>query len=278
MVLSNCIPVTNTHCSLFTVKGVVFIYTAIVVDDENPAREELITLIDEGSDDIEIIGEASSGLTALRLIAEKKPDIVFLDIQMPGLDGLELAREITFMEEKPVIVFVTAYDEHAIKAFELAAADYVLKPAHPKRLKKTLERVISIIGERTDRGRATENIFEHSGQAKLPRIIAQRKGKENRILVDTQDILYFYARGRDCFLVTEGEEFDVKYNLKELEERLDKMFIRCHKSFLVNINHIGEIIPWFSGSYILKMDNRQKNEVPVSRKYAKEFKDSVGWT
>ncbi|MEQ8171978.1 MAG: LytTR family transcriptional regulator DNA-binding domain-containing protein [Candidatus Eremiobacterota bacterium] len=253
-------------------------YTAIVVDDESPAREELITLINEGSEDIEIIGEASSGLSALRLIAEKKPDIVFLDIQMPGIDGLELAREITFMEEKPVIVFVTAYDEYAIKAFELAATDYILKPAHPKRLKKTLERVISITGEKPDRDRTVEKLFTVSCQSKLTRIIARRKGKENRILVDIQDILYFYARGRDCFLVTEGEEFDVKYNLKELEERLDKIFVRCHKSFLVNINHIGEIIPWFTGSYMIKMNDRQKSEVPVSRKYAKEFKDSVGWT
>jgi len=256
---------------------VIIIYTAIVVDDEDPAREELIALINEGSDDIDVIGEASSGLSALRIIAEKKPDIVFLDIQMPGIDGLELAREITFMEEKPVIVFVTAYDEYAIKAFELAAVDYILKPAHPKRLKKTLERVVSIMEEKSG-GRATEKIFEVSGPPKLTRVIARRKGKENRILVDIQDILYFYASGRDCFLVTKEEEFDVKYNLKELEERLDKIFLRCHKSFLVNINHIEEIIPWFSGSYMLKMNDSKKSEVPVSRKYAKEFKNSVGWT
>jgi DNA-binding LytR/AlgR family response regulator len=254
-------------------------YTAIVVDDENPAREELMTLIDEESEDIEIIGEASSGLTALRLIGEKKPDIVFLDIQMPGADGLEIAKEIASMEEGPLVIFVTAYDEHAIKAFELAATDYILKPAHPKRLKKTLERITSLLSKKVNNEKNMERNIDLSPSSKesLTRILAQRKGKDNRILVDIKDILHFYARGRDCFLVTKEEEFEVKYSLKDLEEKLGKSFVRCHKSFLVNINHIEEIIPWFSGAYVLKMDDKGKKEIPVSRKYAREFKEAVGW-
>ena len=115
-------------------------YKAIVVDDEDPARQELITLIGEVSEDVEVIGEAFNGISALRVIAEKKPDMVFLDIQMPGLTGIEVAREIMSMEDPPLIVFVTAYDEHAIKAFELAATDYILKPAHPRRLKKSIKK------------------------------------------------------------------------------------------------------------------------------------------
>ena len=256
-------------------------YTAIIVDDEEPAREELNTLIREESKDIEIIGKASNGLSALRLIAEKKPHMVFLDIQMPGLDGLEIAREIMAMEEPPVIIFVTAYDEHAIKAFELAATDYILKPAHPKRFKKTLERVISLLSGKSDRVKTMEKLFDiyPVGRDKLTRIIARKKGKENRLLLDIKDIIYFRSQGRDCFLSIDGEEMEVKYTLKDLEEKLSEgQFVRCHKSFLVNINRIGEIVPWFSGACILKMNDKKKTEIPVSRNYAREFKDKIGWT
>ena len=253
-------------------------YRAIVVDDEEPAREELITLIKEGSD-IDVIGEAINGISAIRLIAEKKPDLVFLDIQMPGIDGLEVAREIIDMDNPPLIVFVTAYDEHALKAFEVSAIDYILKPAHPKRIKKTLERIESILFNRKDGDKNINDFLKFIPEpVKLTRIIAQKEGRDSRILVDLTDISHFYARGRDCYLVTHGEEMKIRYTLKEIEDKVPgESFIRCHKAYLVNIKYIKEIVPWFNGAYIIKVEDKSNSEIPVSRNYAKEFKDAIGW-
>ena len=255
-------------------------YKAIVVDDEEPAREELIALIGETGKDIDIIGEAFNGITALRLIAEKKPDLVFLDIQMPGLNGIEVAREIMSMENPPLIVFVTAYDEYAIKAFELAATDYILKPAHPRRLKKAFKRIYSLLKEKGESNEKVKNLLSSYSDEKdkLTRIIAQREGKDSRVLIDIEKASHFYAQGRDCFVVVAGEELKVRYSLKEIEARLEQTcFVRCHKSFLVNIKYVKEIVPWFSGTYLIKFNDKKKTEIPVSRKYAKGFKEAVGW-
>ena len=247
----------------------------LVVDDEHLAREELCYLLRECTD-VEIIGTASNGLEALQAIERHEPDLVLLDVQMPGLDGLALARNLVAAGGRlPHLIFVTAYDQYAVQAFEVNAVDYLLKPVEKARLRMSLDRVHRLAEARG------------SSQAKLEKALSQipaRPGGRTKLLVkqanrmflvDSDDVIW--ATIDDGLITIVGsavEGLSTYRTIEELQSVLDPdTFWRVHRSYLVNINKIKEVVPWFKSSYQLRMDDKKHSEVPVSRSQTKRLRE-----
>jgi two-component system LytT family response regulator/two-component system response regulator LytT len=255
---------------------------AVVVDDEQLARDELGYLLGRLGG-VEIIGQAGNGVEALGTIARLQPDVVFLDVQMPGLTGFEVARRLLETRAPAEIIFVTAYDQHAIEAFEVNAVDYLLKPVEQARLEVAVDRA--------RRRRAVEHAFDRNGAAvdtaqleKIIEIVAERQSRKERLaikvgerfmLVQAEDVIYASLRDDGIAVVTDHHAGTSNYRtLDELQDRLDsKVFWRVHRSHLVNINKIKEIVPWFSRNYILRMKDAKTTEIPVSRTQTKRLRE-----
>ncbi len=241
---------------------------ALIVDDEDPARVHLTRLL-AGMPDIVIVGEARNGVEALEQIAEQAPDVVFLDIEMPGLNGLEVVRQLG--ANPPRIVFATAFDQFAVKAFEANAADYLLKPIQADRVRKTVERLREALraGAPTAPLRAVLAAL-HPPLTKL----AVRKGKRI-LLLSPPDVLYISIDDKLVFAHTMAERFLVDRTIAELEEMLADMgFLRVSRGDLVQLEHVQEMMPWFSGTWRIKLKNGV--ELDVSRDRAKELKHRLG--
>lgn len=248
--------------------------TAIVVDDELPAREELCFLLGQ-LEGVTVAGQADNGVDALQLIEEAGPQVAFLDIQMPGLTGFEVARLLLDRGIGVHVVFVTAFDRYAIDAFEVNAVDYLLKPVEQARLSQAIERVRKRVeldeplDDRLQRVlRAVAGRPQHPGQIVI-------KVGERLLLVQAEEIIYASVDGDIIHVVTSQVAGTVNYRtLDELQARLDPdVFWRVHRSHLVNINRIKEIVPWFSRNYILRMKDAKGSEVPVSRAQTKRLRD-----
>jgi two-component system response regulator LytT len=256
---------------------------AIVVDDEQLARDELGYLLGRIGG-VEVVGQAGDGVEALGTIERLHPDVVFLDVQMPGLTGFEVARRMLSDPVGAHIIFVTAFDQYAIEAFEVNAVDYVLKPVDPARLEIAVQRARKrIVSERQQDGQTPPSI----GGDQLERIVqlvAERQGRRERLairvgekflLVQAEDILYASLADEAIRVVTAQYAGTSNYRtLDELQARLDPtVFWRVHRSHLVNINKIKEIVPWFSRNYILRMKDEQATEIPVSRMQTKRLRE-----
>lgn len=247
-------------------------FTALLVDDEAPAREELRYLL-ESYPEVKVIGEVSSGQEAVEKILKLNPDVIFLDIQLSDMDGFEVARQIFQKGNAPVVVFATAYDEYAVRAFEINAVDYLLKPFSENRLDKTVERLIKIFKEKKQDVEAIK--VSELLKVQKPAYNKLSFWKNNRIyLVCPDEICYCEAVEKGSKVKTEKGEFLSPYTLSELEEKIkNPSFFRTHKSFLVNLDKVKEIIPWFNGTFILSIKGYEKDEVPVSRRHAKEMRE-----
>lgn len=243
--------------------------TAIVVDDERLACEELTYLLKEFPD-IEVVGVGHNGLEALRLIEKLEPDIAFLDVQMPGLDGLGVIRRAKEMGlNLPHFVLATAYDQYAVQAFRLEALDYLLKPIEKERLAETLERV-----RRTVEARQAAQAEPPPARGLPYRTkLLVRSGNRN-FIVDAQDVVYATIEdGLITIVATNVEGISNYRTIEELQSSLDpEMFWRVHRSYLVNINRIKEVIPWFKSSYQIRMDDKRQTEIPVSRIQTKRLR------
>lgn len=246
----------------------------IVVDDELPAREELIYIL-EGFDNIEIIGQASHGVKALDLNKKLKPDLVFLDIEMPKINGIDVARKILEGSHIPYVVFVTAYDNYALEAFDVNAMDYLLKPISEERLRRSMKKILGNI-----------EIGKEEHYMKLNKLIEdlniKEKGKKTRISVydnekliplDLKEIIYATIEDKNTVIFSKRGKFKINCTLNELSEKLDSPnFFRSHKSYLINLDLIQEIEPWFNSTFNLKLKNTEE-EIPVSRSQFREFKE-----
>ena len=253
----------------------------LIADDEMPARSELRYILETLLPDATFY-DAANGRQALDLVERKPVDVVFLDINMPGLDGLEVAATIMDGPEPPLIVFATAYNEHALRAFELAALDYVVKPFDERRLAQTVERVRQALGERDLLEQRQAGLREYLGQALSSGGLTKlwgRRENENWALVDYRDILWVVAEAKKVYGQTAaGDKLLVRHTLKELEPRLTPHnFARVHKGYLVNLNHVVEVAPWFSGTYLIRMDDAARTQIPMSRRYAARLKKLTGW-
>ncbi|WP_446897174.1 LytR/AlgR family response regulator transcription factor [Clostridium sp. LBM24168] len=233
---------------------------AIIAEDEFLAREELKYFIKNYSS-IEIAGEFEDGLDVLKFIQQHEIDVIFLDINIPSLDGVMLAKNISKFSQKPYIVFITAYREYAVDAFELDAFDYILKPYDESRIKSMLKKL------EMDYKEKTHNSPESSMANKI------NLWKNDKIMVvQMDDIFYCTARERITIVFTKTEEYFVNSSISDFYNSLPKnKFFRCHRSYIVNITKIREIIPWFNNTYNLKLDGIEF-QVPVSRSNIKKFK------
>jgi len=251
----------------------------LVADDEQLARDELCFLLGQDGD-IEITAQAADGVEALRLAGQIKPDLIFLDVQMPGLTGFEVARRIISAELPTQVVFVTAFDQYAIDAFSINAVDYLLKPLDSARLEETLVRVRKrLASEQASRLPLTSGDLEkviEAVQAKQERRdqLAIRVG-ERFVLVQAGDVVHASLVDEAIMVVTNAVSGTSNYRtLDELQARLDPaVFWRVHRSHLVNITKIKEIVPWFSRNYILKMKDPKATEIPVSRSQTRRLRE-----
>ena len=248
--------------------------TAVVADDEQLARDELCFQLAQ-LQGVEVVGQAGNGMEALEEIARHAPDVAFLDVQMPGLTGFEVARKLLELGEGPSVIFVTAFDQRAIEAFEVNAVDYVLKPVDTARLETAVARARKRKGD-------TEPL---AGQ--LDRLVRLMSGQKDRrdqvavrvddrfVLVQADDIIHASMVEDSITIVTNqvsGTSND--RTLEELHARLDpEVFWRVHRSHLVNINKVKEIVPWFSRNYILRMKDAKATEIPVSRSQTRRLRD-----
>jgi two-component system LytT family response regulator/two-component system response regulator LytT len=245
--------------------------SAILVDDEKLASEELAYQLKEFPD-IEILATASNGLEAVKLIQSMEPDLVFLDVQMPGLDGMGVIRKLREQDAPlPYFVMATAYDQYAVEAFRWEALDYVLKPVDKERLAVAVDRARKAVA---DRAKAAQP------EPAAPKPALQRskllvRSNQRNFIVDAQDVVYATIDDGLITVVANNLEGQSNYRtIEELQSNLDPdTFWRVHRSYLVNINHIKEVVPWFKSSYQLRMDDKKHTEVPVSRVQTRRLRE-----
>jgi len=251
---------------------------ALIVDDEYPARMELRFQLSRFPD-VEIIGEATNAREALRLINALDYDVIFLDVQMPGMTGIELAKQLKGREVMPKVVFVTAYENYAVPAFEIRAVDYLLKPLESDRLSETVQRLRESMGNATapaaaSADRADDPAPERNPDRKPPLSFLLCEKDEKQIPLPLGEIVYIFSEGYNVFVQTHHDRLLTRYTLQELTERLPpEQFFRSHRSYLVNIFQVKEISPYFNGAYLLKLKDKEHSEVIVSRSNVKRMKE-----
>jgi DNA-binding LytR/AlgR family response regulator len=254
---------------------------ALIIDDEPLARQELQYLL-ERAGGVDVLAQGTNGIEAVELIRTHKPDLVFLDVQMPGLDGFGVLKKL--LDRKvpmPQVVFATAFNQYAVRAFEVNAIDYLLKPFDRKRVMQTIEKA---------QARLVAPV-ESASEAKLDallRLVEEQaqppKANSGKVVVRAQNRLLLVDQREICFASIEEGTISVvtrtlegHSNCRTLEELMDQLdpetFWRAHRSYLVNIQHIREVVPWFKSSYQLRMDDGQKTEIPVSRAQTKRLRE-----
>jgi two-component system LytT family response regulator/two-component system response regulator LytT len=250
--------------------------TALIVDDEQPARDELGFLL-KGFPDVEVVAQGKNGVEAVSLIRELNPQVTFLDVQMPGLDGFGVIKKL--LEKKvrlPYFVFATAYDNYAVQAFEVNALDYLLKPIAKPRLEKAiakLRRTIETAASTHDKLDRLVQMMEERPVAQKNKLVVKSQGR--LFLVDAEEIIFATIEdGVISIFTRELEGISNFRTVEELQGNLDpKVFWRVHRSYLVNVNQIKEVVPWFKSSYQLKMQDRKQTEIPVSRAQTRKLRE-----
>jgi two-component system, LytTR family, response regulator LytT len=254
--------------------------STVIVDDERPARDELAYLLKD-LPEINLVAQGKNGLEAIALIREHNPDLVFLDVQMPGLDGFGVIQKL--VERKvpiPQIVFATAYDHYAVQAFEVNAVDYVLKPFDKTRVAQAVQRAKKVVEANASPVQRLETLVDQIGAGEMKRrsmapIKLLVKSQERMILIDADDMIF--ASIQDGAITIYSREIEGVSNYRTVEDLMEaldsEIFWRPHRSYLVNIKHIKEVVPWFKSSFMLKMNDKRASEIPVSRTQTKRLRE-----
>ena len=252
--------------------------SAVIVDDEQLARDELAYLLRDL--DIDIVAQGKNGVDAVNLVKEFSPELLFLDVQMPGLDGFGVIKKL--LDRKlpmPQIIFATAFDQYAVKAFEVNAIDYLLKPFDRKRVAQAVEKArnkLETAGPPNDQIGTIVKMLEQQQRPPAAKVLLKFAGR--LFLVDQKDICY--ASIEDGVITVVATGMEGQSNCRTLEELLDSldpnMFWRAHRSYLVNINRIKEVVPWFKSSYQIRMEDKKQTEIPVSRAQTKRLRELFG--
>jgi two-component system, LytTR family, response regulator len=255
--------------------------SALIVDDEQLARDELAFLL-KNIGDVDVVAQGKNGIEAVSLIREHNPDLVFLDVQMPGLDGFGVIKKLLDRKHPlPKIIFATAFDQYAVKAFEVNAVDYLLKPFDRKRVARSIQKA----RDKMETSNSSSDKLET-----LVRMLESQKPQTSKILLKAAGRLFLVSQKDICFASIEDGVITVattgvsgmegQSNCRTLEELLDSLdpnlFWRAHRSYLVNINRIKEVVPWFKSSYQLRMDDKKQTEIPVSRAQTKRLRELFG--
>src|SRR5277367_1624032 len=274
-----CLSVATSAFAILRPRGPMPINT-IIVDDERPARDELIYLL-KGFPELNIVALGKNGIEAVALIKEHDPDLVFLDVQMPGLDGFGVIKKLVERKVRlPQIVFATAFDNYAVQAFEVSAVDYVLKPFDRSRVSKAIERAKKMLDAHTSPVQRLESLIgqletERPKQRPAHPVKLLVKAQSRMILIDADDMIY--ASIQDGSITLFARDAEGVSNYRTVDELLDALdpgvFWRPHRSYVVNINHIKEVVPWFKSSYMLKMNDKRASEIPVSRVQTKRLRE-----
>jgi len=282
--------------------------TALIIDDEQLARQELRFLLDS-TGSVEILAEGTNGIEAVELIEEHRPDVVFLDVQMPGLDGFAVIKRLIdhrVLDRLPQFVFATAYDQYAVRAFDVNAVDYLLKPFDRNRIVQSVDRARARMFETSQEETAsrqdssvdpgvdpteTQGSEQSTSEGRMKTLLdllnrqpAQRRPAPSKLIVQVQSRLLLVDQADICFASIEDGDIRIVTpaidghskcrTLEDLLELLDPhLFWRAHRGFVVNINHIREVVPWFKSSYQLRMDDRKQTEIPVSRAQTKRLRE-----
>ena len=255
--------------------------SVVIVDDEQLARDELAYLL-KNLGEVNVVAQGKNGLEAINLIREHNPDLVFLDVQMPGLDGFGVIKKLLDRKVSlPKIVFATAFDQYAVKAFEVNAVDYILKPFDKKRVALSIEKARTKLEAGAGPEEKFETLVRMLESQKLPtaktaKILIKAAGR--LFLTDPKDICYATIDDGVITVATSGHAgMEGQSNCRTLEELFENLdphfFWRAHRSFLVNINHIREVVPWFKSSYQLRMDDKKQTEIPVSRAQTRRLRE-----
>lgn len=244
----------------------------IVIDDEKPARDELKYLLSQ-KEQFELVGEGENGVDAMNLINSTNPDVVFCDINMPLLNGIEVAKLISKKNIDVQLIFVTAYDEYAIQAFELSAVDYLLKPIRDERFDQTVERLIKNIKDHTEDTHKLNKLLETytTPVEKSNHLCLYREGL--LYPVKLSEVIYIHSEEKMAYFHTEKGVFESTKALTEIEDLLPQNeFFKCHRSYIINLNSIESIIPWFNRTYRVKLSGVEE-EIPVSRSQTNKLKE-----
>jgi DNA-binding LytR/AlgR family response regulator len=246
---------------------------SLVIDDEADARARLIRLLG-AHPEVAVIGEAQDGLEAVEKIEELRPDLLFLDIEMPGLKGFEVLRSIPSSIEIPLVIFTTGYDQHAMAAFDANALAYLLKPIEPERLSLAIERSSKLCSASAEKEKERESILRATGEAPktLRKIVCRKNGRA--LLVPAEQILWFQVQDGIVHATTAKDSFWVNYQLSELEAALPEFF-RARREVLVNMSRIKEIRPYFKSSFLLVMSDAASTEIPVSERQARPLRQRL---
>jgi two-component system response regulator LytT len=247
------------------------VITALIVDDEQLACDELAYLLKDFPD-IEVVGAGHNGLEAVEMIEALEPELVFLDVQMPGMDGLGVIRKLQERNVPlPYFILATAYEQYAVEAFRLEALDYLLKPVDKERLSVSMERARRSIQEKAKAQPPERPALERPAPHRTKLLV---RSQNRNLIVDTSEVVYATIADGLITVVTTTMEGQSNYRtIEELQSNLDpETFWRVHRSYLVNINRIKEVIPWFKSSYMLRMDDKKQSEVPVSRVQTKRLR------
>jgi len=244
----------------------------LIVDDEAPARAELRYLLSQ-FEHVQVVGEATNAEEALTLLRSLTYDLVLLDIRMPGGSGLEVAAALRSGPHPPRVIFTTAYPDHAVEAFDLEAADYLVKPFDADRLGRALERALTSTPDDEADAPADRGAAQPAGTP-LGRIPVQHGGRT--VLVNASEVIYATAAPGYSYMQLADERVLVNFSLNELERRLGGHFFRAHRSHLVNLNRVHELIPDFKGALVLVMDDQRRSRVEVSRRKTRELRQLLG--
>lgn len=247
----------------------------LLVDDEPLALKRLARIL-QATNRVEILGSFTDPEEAIDFLSENEADVIFLDIQMPGMDGFEMLARLV---NQPTVIFTTAFDQYALKAFEVNSIDYLLKPVESEQLNRALDKADRLRGvqQQPDLNKIISELTSalQTGQPRFPDRIASRLGERTEF-IELAQVTHFLAENKLIYAVTETKKYVIDYSIMELERKLDpKIFVRIHRSVLLNTNYIQEIHQWFAGGVMVRLKDPKRTELTVARDRVRILKDRL---